>query len=241
MSEAGDFDKAMRASDPQTEEGYNALLQLQRGTLYDLAGFLNLGITTRTVKGDLLAEIIYIYVEKGSMASNKLESIEQLKVTKPAALNVGQHKADMEKLKVEAQLIKTESAVRIAESEAETARVRAAGEMEAQRIHAESEARIAILREEAQLVDAAQSSAPGNGRTTAGNSPQGSEVTRQARFVPAWNEKEIDAYFAHFEIVAKTLKWPEDSWAPMLLSALKGKAQIACTNLSLEDGRCMIC
>ena len=35
--------------------------------------------------------------------------------------------------------------------------------------------------------------------------------------------------------MAKTLKWPEDSWAPMLLSALKGKAQIACTNLSLED------
>ena len=55
--------------------------------------------------------------------------------------------------------------------------------------------------------------------------------------MPAWNEKEIDAYFAHFEIVAKTLKWSEDSWAPMLLSALKGKTQIACTNLSLEDAQ----
>ena len=123
-----------------------------------------------------------------------------MKVTRPAAFNVGQHKADMEKLKVEAQLIKTESAARIAESEAETARVRAAGEMEAQRIHAESEAetvrrvkaademeaqrihaeseaRIAILREKAQLADAAQRSARGNGRTTAGSSPQGLEVT----------------------------------------------------------------
>ena len=53
----------------------------------------------------------------------------------------------------------------------------------------------------------------------------------------AWNEKEIDAHFAHFEIVAKTLKWPEDRWAQMLLSALKGQAQIACTNLSLEDAQ----
>ena len=87
MSEASDFDKAMRTSDPQTEEHYNALLQLQRGALYDLARFLNLGITTRTVKGDLLAEIIYHYVEKGSLPSNNLESIEQLKVTKPAAFN----------------------------------------------------------------------------------------------------------------------------------------------------------
>ena len=117
-------------------------------------------------------------------------------------------------MKVEAQLIKTESVARIAECEAETTRVGAAGEMEAQRIHAESEAemvrvkaagemtaqrihaeaRIAILHEEAQLADAAQRSAPGNGRTTAGSSPQVSEVTRQARFVLAWNEKEIDAY-----------------------------------------------
>ena len=49
-------------------------------------------------------------------------------------------------------------------------------------------------------------------------------VTKHIRFVPAFQEKEVDKYFLLFEKVAKDLDWPLDKYTILLQSVLKGKA-----------------
>ena len=117
----------------------------------------------------------------------------------------------MEKLKansqVEAQRVKAKSEAMLAVAVIE-------------KLNAESDAHIAEVRAEKEkatpiIHDVARETST----NTASSNPQGSEFMRQARVVLVWNEKYIYDFFTHFEIVAKTLKWPEVSWAPLFLSA----------------------
>ncbi|XP_013382959.1 uncharacterized protein LOC106153529 [Lingula anatina] len=59
--------------------------------------------------------------------------------------------------------------------------------------------------------------------------------SQQLRFVPPFNEREVDKFFMHFEKVAKNLEWPIDKWCIMLQSVLTGKAQETYAAISLED------
>ena len=43
-------------------------------------------------------------------------------------------------------------------------------------------------------------------------------------------------YLCTFERIAAALKWPENVWAILLQCKLTGKAQEACSSLSVEDG-----
>ncbi|KAK0131368.1 hypothetical protein N1851_033911 [Merluccius polli] len=61
------------------------------------------------------------------------------------------------------------------------------------------------------------------------------DVTRNIRVVPPFHEDEVDKFFAHFERVATTLKWPREVWTMTLQCVFKGKAQEAYSVLTLED------
>ncbi|KAK0145475.1 hypothetical protein N1851_015612 [Merluccius polli] len=61
------------------------------------------------------------------------------------------------------------------------------------------------------------------------------DVTRNIRVVPPFREAEVDKFFAHFERVATTLKWPKDIWTMTLQCVFIGKAQEVYSALSLED------
>lgn len=50
------------------------------------------------------------------------------------------------------------------------------------------------------------------------------DISKQIRFVPPFQEKEVDKYFLHFEKVATSLEWPKDVWTLLLQSVLVGKA-----------------
>ena len=64
---------------------------------------------------------------------------------------------------------------------------------------------------------------------------KGFDLAKQVRLVPKFVEANIDEYFPHFEITATNMKWPRESWAMLLQTALTGKAQKAYTTLSAED------
>ena len=51
------------------------------------------------------------------------------------------------------------------------------------------------------------------------------DVTKHIRFVPPFQEKEVDKYFLHFEKVAENLKWPKEHWNLLLQSVVTGKAR----------------
>ena len=63
----------------------------------------------------------------------------------------------------------------------------------------------------------------------------GFDLAKQVRLVPEFVEANINEYFPHFEIIATNMKWPRESWAMLLQTALTGKAQKAYTTLSAED------
>ena len=51
------------------------------------------------------------------------------------------------------------------------------------------------------------------------------DVSKHIKFVPPFQEKEVDKYFLHFEKIATSLEWPQDSWMLLLQSVLIGKAR----------------
>ena len=61
------------------------------------------------------------------------------------------------------------------------------------------------------------------------------DVTKHIRFVPPFQEKEVDKYFLHFEKVAENLKWPKEHWTLLLQSVIIGKAREIYTQLTVEQ------
>ena len=61
------------------------------------------------------------------------------------------------------------------------------------------------------------------------------DPARNIRLVPPFQVKEVDKYFAHFEKVADSLNWPQESWVLLLQSVLVGKAQEIYGSLSVEQ------
>uniref|UniRef100_A0A8C9ZWI8 SCAN box domain-containing protein n=1 Tax=Sander lucioperca TaxID=283035 RepID=A0A8C9ZWI8_SANLU len=62
------------------------------------------------------------------------------------------------------------------------------------------------------------------------------DVSKYISLVPVFHESEVEAYFGAFERIAVALQWPKDVWAILLQCKLLGKAQEACSSLSVEDG-----
>ncbi|KAL2076972.1 hypothetical protein ACEWY4_027431 [Coilia grayii] len=61
------------------------------------------------------------------------------------------------------------------------------------------------------------------------------DVTRNICVVPPFREDEVDKFFAQFERVATTLRWPREVWTMTLQCVFTGKAQEAYSSLTLED------
>ena len=61
------------------------------------------------------------------------------------------------------------------------------------------------------------------------------DISKQIRFVPPFQEKEVDKYFLHYEKIATSLGWPRDTWTLLLQSVLTGKAREVYSALSVEQ------
>jgi len=61
------------------------------------------------------------------------------------------------------------------------------------------------------------------------------DVTRHVRLVPAFDDKDVENYFSHFEKTASKLEWPTEFWTLLLQTALRGKAREVYAALSLTD------
>ena len=60
------------------------------------------------------------------------------------------------------------------------------------------------------------------------------DVSKQIRFVPPFQEAEVDKYFLHFEKIASSLEWPKEMWILLLQSVLLGKVREAYFALSVD-------
>ena len=53
------------------------------------------------------------------------------------------------------------------------------------------------------------------------------DITKHIQFVPTFSKTKLDKYFLHFEKVACSLKWPEESWTLLLQRTLARMAYSA--------------
>ena len=59
--------------------------------------------------------------------------------------------------------------------------------------------------------------------------------TVNIKFVPPFQQADVDKYFLHFEKVAGNLKWPKKFWVMLLQSVLVGKAREIYIQLDVEQ------
>ena len=61
------------------------------------------------------------------------------------------------------------------------------------------------------------------------------DVTKHIKFVPPFQQADVDKYFLHFEKVAGNLKWPKEYWIMLLQSILVDKAREIYIQLDVEQ------
>ncbi|KAJ8036167.1 hypothetical protein HOLleu_20054 [Holothuria leucospilota] len=63
----------------------------------------------------------------------------------------------------------------------------------------------------------------------------GFDVSKHVKFVPKFQEDNVEKFFNHFEKLGEQLKWPRDKWSILIQSNFTGKAQEVHSALSIED------
>ncbi|KAJ8049249.1 hypothetical protein HOLleu_01918 [Holothuria leucospilota] len=61
------------------------------------------------------------------------------------------------------------------------------------------------------------------------------DVSKHVKFVPKFQEDNVEKFFNHFEKLGEQLKWPRDKWYILIQSNFTGKAQEVYSALSIED------
>ncbi|KAJ8020949.1 hypothetical protein HOLleu_40682 [Holothuria leucospilota] len=61
------------------------------------------------------------------------------------------------------------------------------------------------------------------------------DVSKHVKFVPKFQEDNVEKFFNHFEKLGEQLKWPRDKWSILIQSNFTGKAQEVNSALSIED------
>jgi len=122
-------------------------------------------------------------------------------------------------MKIELHLPEDENAIRLKQLEIEEKRLEAQIAMEQEK----TKIRLAELAvEEVKAKDGFKEE---GGVSDASAHPHSFDPTRYIRFVPPFQEKDVDKYFQHFEKVAMNMGWPEKDWAMLLQTVFLGKAR----------------
>lgn len=110
--------------------------------------------------------------------------------------------------------------------EAESTRV-----LELKKLEAETAIRMCELELRSAQFPAAVAGTVLSGSNATGNF----DVSKHISLVPVFRETDIECYFTAFERIAVALSWPKDVWVILLQCKLSGKAQEACSSLSVQD------
>ncbi|KAJ8044116.1 hypothetical protein HOLleu_11494 [Holothuria leucospilota] len=68
-----------------------------------------------------------------------------------------------------------------------------------------------------------------------GSDTGGFDVSKHVKFVPKFQEDNVEKFFNHFEKLGEQQKWPRDKWSILIQINFTGKAQEVYSALSIED------
>ncbi len=201
----------------ESDVSLSQVTKLRKDDLKTLADHIKVSYETRTDKRELQALVIHELVNRGNLDESDEYEFQSEKKSSSEIL--------MLKLKLKAEA--EERAFRLKELELQNEQV----QLQA-RDRAEADHRAFKLRE-LELQNQQLAIEKGTPAVIGRPSSIDSDITRYVKFVPRFNEKDIDNYFLHFEKVANTLKWPKTMWSVLLQSQLTGKAQEVFASLSI--------
>ena len=168
------------------------------------------------------------------------EAREEAQRAREAAEAEAQGAHEAEKALQDAQFAEAQKARKEAEAEAQKARelrlaeLKEARELRELELKAEQEKALLEAEKEAAAREHELKMA-GLGKHPAKDKSGSFDPARNIRYVPPFQEKEVDKYFAHFEKVADSLNWPKETWVLLLQSVQVGKAQEIYGSLSVEQ------
>ncbi|XP_033970583.1 uncharacterized protein LOC117470127 isoform X4 [Trematomus bernacchii] len=134
---------------------------------------------------------------------------------------------ELEIRKSELEIKKSELEIKKLEADTDVRRELEIRKLEIRKLEADTAVRMRQLE--------LQAAGGGDSAVTSSGPAASFDVSRHISLVPVFRESEVEIYFGAFERIAAALRWPEDVWAILLQCKLVGKAQEACSSLSVED------
>ncbi|XP_033970581.1 uncharacterized protein LOC117470127 isoform X2 [Trematomus bernacchii] len=164
-------------------------------------------------------------IRKLELEIRKLElEIRKLEIRK---LELEIRKLELEIKKSELEIKKSELEIKKLEADTDVRRELEIRKLEIRKLEADTAVRMRQLE--------LQAAGGGDSAVTSSGPAASFDVSRHISLVPVFRESEVEIYFGAFERIAAALRWPEDVWAILLQCKLVGKAQEACSSLSVED------
>ena len=173
--------------------------------LISLASFLKVTVTKQMKKQAIKTELLSVLYKEGLLSEAVMKGVESRSDVDEAARLRG--------LELQIELCRLD----LREKEL-------LGELEVRKLEEETKRQVHL--KELELQHAPPSPPP--------PAASGFDIGRCIRFVPSFNDKDVDKYFTLFERVAETLEWPRQFWPLLLQCVFTGKAQDAYA--SLESG-----
>ncbi|KAM7406893.1 hypothetical protein PAMA_002878 [Pampus argenteus] len=164
--------------------------------LISLATFLEVPLSKQMKKQVMKAELLSVLTKKGLLSDVTLKTA--------VAGSDGSEAVRLKELEIEMR--------RLDLKEKEFF-----GELEVRKMEEETKRQIRLKELELQQNPLFQPPPP--------SSPSDFDVNKCIRFVPSFNDKDVDKYFTLFERVAESLHWPKQVWPLLLQCVFTGKAQ----------------
>ena len=202
------------------------LSKLRKDELILLAKHLNLEVKKAIRKHDIQDVILKHLVSEGVFEEIVLENYE---ASKPKLSPEQQYQLELKKLEMKERMEekKKERQERMEEKERQERMQEKERQERLEREKMESQREFEIRKLELQLK-------LGYGSGVEKSSAK-FDVTKHIKFVPPFQQADVDKYFLHFEKVAGNLKWPKEYWAMLLQSVLVGKAREIYIQLDVEQ------
>ena len=205
---------------------YTMIKKLKHSELYALCRELSLDAKASTKKAELFDLVLCHYVDENVVPESYLEDDDtQGELFTELDPRVTEAKAKAEAIKRESE----------AEAKAKAEAIKLEVEARIKIEDAKAQAELIRARAEASEIEARAQAMSRNPSSHSTPNVASFDPTRHVRFVPVFQDRDIDAFFQAFEQNAVDLSWPQDKWVLLLSTALKGKAQVAYSVLSGED------
>ena len=208
---------------------WEAFDKLRKSDLLKLSQHFEAGAKSAMKKQEIKNIMIQMFVDENIFEESALEHLVEIKQDKDA-LEIKKLEMEKEMLEIQKQMEKDRNEQENQRLEKENKKLEIQKQMEKDRLDHELELKKLDAEKEKEIeLKKLEKEKEGNKHWS------GFDPTKYVKFVPKFQEIEVDKFFLHFEKIATNLKWPKEVWTLLLQSSLTGKAREIFTSISMTD------